>query len=1423
MVTLRNLKYLVVCLVIASGTAALTKAQQTSSLTIVSGATFQPGIAPDSMATIFGQNLSRSVTSAQLDAAGSLPTIVDGTSVSMNGEAARLVYVSPTQINFIVPADTPVGFVGFSVTTPLSPTPIPGSTTVVLVSPGLFAIPCLRTDRGAVINGVTNSLEPFRALTTENPGDDKRTRLSIFGTGLRYAGNSTRNPNANVAGAVTVEAANPLGDVQNLTVEYAGASPSFAGLDQVNVVIPPSFEGAGLTKLRVRSGNTVSNWVSVVLSNTLPVELAPDPGYSILTVAGTGDAGNAGDQGRAVRAQLQNPTAVALDSQGNLYIASGVNHVVRRVSADGMIATFAGTGEAGSSGDGGPATQAQLRRPISLAIDSSGNVYIADADDHKVRRVAINGSISTFAGTGNKGFAGDGGPANASQLFSPSAIAMNRYGTLIIADTGNNRVRKVTADGLIFTVAGRGTPGSSGDGNSAFLAELNAPDSIAVGADGTIFVADEGNHRIRRIAPDGSIRTIVGGGDMDLSRLTTEAGQDIPGLSAMLQSPIRLALDDNQQIFISDSSNARIRTMDASCKLGPAAGTGVAGFSGDGGPATSAELNMPLGLAPASSGDVYFADSNNNRVRKLFHGNCSLPAAIIFDPPLAASGSRVNATVRLSCPTTSDATLLLNADRPGLQFPTSVTVTSGQDTAVFSLTTPIVTSMTGFQVTASNGQYNASGTLYVQPSNSGGSTMSLTLLPAVQFGGAPLTGTVILPAPAAAGGALVTLTSDTKGVAKVGASVLVPAGQRAAEFLVSTSSVTSNIVVTISGALDTQSASASATIIPGGATGTILSLSISPSSVNGGEGSTGTVTMTTAAPSGGVQVSLSSNNGAAEVPSSITVPGGQTTAIFSIGTVPVSTTTTATITATSANSASAGITVTPGSGGGGGQSGTILGLSISPSSVTGGQGATGTVTMGAPAPSGGVQVGLSSNNSVARVPSSVTVQAGQSSATFPVSTSTVSTPVTATITASSANTASASLTVNPASGGGGGQSGTILGLSITPSSVTDTQGATGTVTMGAPAPAGGVQVSLSSNSPVAGVPSAVTVQAGQSSATFPVATSTVTSSTTATVTASASNSASATITVNPASGGGGGQSGTILGLSITPPSVTGGQGATGTVTMGAAAPSGGVQVSLSSNSSAAGVPASVTIPPGQSSASFPVSTSTVTTSITATVTASASNTASATITVNPPAGGGGQSGTILGLSISPSSVTGGQGATGTVTMAAPAPAGGVQVSLSSNSSAAGVPSSVTVAAGQSSASFPVSTSTVSASTTATITASASNSASASLTVNPAAVPAPCVGSLVLSVGSIVGGNSLLGTVTLTSAARVGGEVVNLGSSSLSANVPASVMVAAGQSSASFSITTSPVVLLDTSIISASLAACANVTATLSITPLIHLP
>jgi sugar lactone lactonase YvrE len=338
------------------------------------------------------------------------------------------------------------------------------------------------------------------------------------------------------------------------------------------------------------------------------------PAGKISTVAGTGTEGYSGDGGLATAAQLNKPYNVTVDSAGNLYIADGQNNRIRKVTPAGIISTVAGTGTYGYSGDGGLAIAAQIIA-LDVALDSAGNLYFTDSVNDRIRKVTPAGKISTVAGNGIKGYSGNGGLATAAQI-SPNDVAVDSAGNLYIADAYNNRIHKVMA-GKINTVAGNGPSGLntdgkqySGDGGLATAAQLNFPNGVAVDSTGSIYVADTGNNRIRKITTAGKISTVVGNGTRGSS------GDGGPATEAQLNSPHGLAVDSAGNLYIAESY--RIRKVTPAGIISTVAGNGTLGYSGDGDLATAAQLNNgPTGLAVDSSGNLYIADLSNNRIRKV--------------------------------------------------------------------------------------------------------------------------------------------------------------------------------------------------------------------------------------------------------------------------------------------------------------------------------------------------------------------------------------------------------------------------------------------------------------------------------------------------------------------------------------------------------------------------------------------------------------------------------------------------------------------------------------------------------------------------------------------------------------------------------------------------------------------------------------
>ena len=343
----------------------------------------------------------------------------------------------------------------------------------------------------------------------------------------------------------------------------------------------------------------------------------------IQTVAGNGTNGGGGDGGPATSAQLNGPFDVAVDGSGNVFIADSGNQRIREVVAStGTIQTVAGNGAQGFSGDGGPATSASLRNPFGLSVDGSGNIFIADRDNNRIRKVvAATGNIQTVAGNGTFGYSGDGGPATSATINVPSDVYADSAGNLFVADSFNNRIRKVVAaTGDIQTVAGNGIADFSGDGGLAASAALHSPEGVFVDGAGNIFIADHSNGRIREVvAATGNIQTVAGNGTFNFS------GDGGPATSAGLVQSNGVFVDSSANIFLPDNSRIR-EVVGTTGIIHTVAGNGTYGSSGDGGPATSAELYLPLGVYVDGFGNIFIADQENNRVREVLgdrnYSNC---------------------------------------------------------------------------------------------------------------------------------------------------------------------------------------------------------------------------------------------------------------------------------------------------------------------------------------------------------------------------------------------------------------------------------------------------------------------------------------------------------------------------------------------------------------------------------------------------------------------------------------------------------------------------------------------------------------------------------------------------------------------------------------------------------------------------------
>ena len=333
----------------------------------------------------------------------------------------------------------------------------------------------------------------------------------------------------------------------------------------------------------------------------------------ITRVAGTGTAGNAGDDGPATAAQLNDPQGVAVTADGGFLIADTLSHVVRKVSAAGVITRVAGTGTAGDTGDDGPATAAQLHRPTGVAVTADGGFLIADLGNNVVRKVSAAGVITRVAGTGTAGDAGDDGPATAAQFRGPVGVAVTADGGFLIADGDNHVVRKVSAAGVITRVAGTGTAGDTGDDGPATAAQLGLPVGVAVTADGGFLIADLGNNVVRKVSAAGVITRVAGTGTAG------DTGDDGPATAAQLQGPRGVAVTADGG-FLIVSLDSVVRKVSAAGVITRVAGTGTAGDTGDDGPATAAQLQGPRGVAVTADGGFLIADTSNQEVRKVAVG-----------------------------------------------------------------------------------------------------------------------------------------------------------------------------------------------------------------------------------------------------------------------------------------------------------------------------------------------------------------------------------------------------------------------------------------------------------------------------------------------------------------------------------------------------------------------------------------------------------------------------------------------------------------------------------------------------------------------------------------------------------------------------------------------------------------------------------
>lgn len=476
-------------------------------------------------------------------------------------------------------------------------------------------------------------------------------------TTLRLSGTITRAGTPVAAARVELDLPNG-----HRVLTYTNA----AGVYQLELALPPAVNTTRL-HYHISDGNLApdfSHYLSeslsiatpaTVISRTRSLDLAaPDAvvrGSVARTVAGSGFSGFSGDGGAARAANLNGPQGLAVAADGTLYIADTANHRIRRVTPDGMITTVAGGGSALDGDSTRAATSVRLVLPASVLLAPDGSLYVADTGNHRIRRIAPDGTLSTLAGSGSTsigGYSGDGGSADMARLNSPNALALHPDGSLYVADTGNQRIRRIAPDGTISTVAGNGSAGATGDGGPATSARLNGPQGLALALDGTLYIADTNNHRIRVVSPDGIIRTLAGNGSAG------SIGDGGLARDAQFNAPTRLVLDQGGTLYIADTNNHRIRMITPDGIIRTRAGS-TNGFSGDGTLASTARFYSPVALALAQDGTLYIADRFNHRIRTLGRASLEIIGTVqdqlggpVANAPVNASGTLLQTTLSSS-------------------------------------------------------------------------------------------------------------------------------------------------------------------------------------------------------------------------------------------------------------------------------------------------------------------------------------------------------------------------------------------------------------------------------------------------------------------------------------------------------------------------------------------------------------------------------------------------------------------------------------------------------------------------------------------------------------------------------------------------------------------------------------------------------
>jgi len=436
-----------------------------------------------------------------------------------------------------------------------------------------------------------------------------------------------------------------------------------------------------------------AGYIIIFLSFTIHAQI-------ITTIAGTGTPTYSGDGGPANLACIDYPTHITIDNSGNLFFGDYTNCCIRKINASGIITTITGIGSYGYSGDGGPATAAANSGPAGVAVDGSGNIYFCDYNNSRIRKINTSGIITTIAGNGFAGFTGDGGPASSAQINTPWGIALDTSGNIYFSDRFNYRIRKINTSGIISTIGGNGISGFSGDSGPATDAELDQPVDIYVDIYNNLYFSDFFNQRIRKINTTGIISTIAGNG------ISGYSVDGVPATSTEIYTPIGVAVDTAGNLYIGDYGNNRIRKVNTSGIITTIAGNGTLGYSGDGGPATSAQLNGPYGVTVAASGNIYISDAFNYRVRMISTEN---------HPPVFTGGDVQSLNV---CISEADPAVPINS------LLAVIDSDSGQ-TETWSLVTPPShgVAVASYTTTSTGGMLTPSGLTYTPASGYTGADM----------------------------------------------------------------------------------------------------------------------------------------------------------------------------------------------------------------------------------------------------------------------------------------------------------------------------------------------------------------------------------------------------------------------------------------------------------------------------------------------------------------------------------------------------------------------------------------------------------------------------------------------------------------------------------------------------------------------------